>query len=172
MKFLLRGIDRVSQTVGLSVAHFYLVCALLTAYEVVLRYVFNSPTLWAFEVVMVVCATAWALSGPYVTMRRSHIAITVLYQHTRGKVRWVLDLLIQLTSLAAMLVLAYAVWPMMTEALHTIERSGTSFNSPEPLIIKTALFVGVALYAVQTLANLIRHFEGIGRSSNPDLDVE
>ena len=172
MKFLLRGVDRVSQIVGLSVAHFYLVCALLTAYEVVLRYVFNSPTLWAFEVVMVVCASAWALSGAYVTMRQNHIAITVLYQHTRGKLRWALDLLIQLISLAAMLVLAYAVWPMMADALHTIERSGTSFNSPEPLIIKTVLFVGVVLYAVQTLANIIRHFEGIGRPPHPDLDVE
>jgi TRAP-type mannitol/chloroaromatic compound transport system permease small subunit len=172
MNFLLRGVDRVSQIFGLSVAHFYLVCALLTAYEVVSRYVFNSPTLWAFEVVMVVCATAWALSGAYVTMRRSHIAITVLYQHTRGRLRWALDLLIQLTSLAAMLVLAYAVWPMMFDALRTIERSGSSFNSPEPLIIKTALFVGVVLYALQTLANLIRHFEGIGRAPRPDLDVE
>lgn len=172
MRIILRAVDRVSQTVGLSVAHFYLVCALLTAYEVIARYVFNSPTLWAFEVVMVVCASAWALSGSYVTMRQSHIAITVFYQHTRGMVRWILDLLIYLTSLAAMGVLGYALWPMMTEAVHTVERSGTSFNSPEPLIIKTVLFVSVVLYGIQTLANLVRHLEGIGRPRQPDLDVE
>ena len=154
MQFFLRAVDRVSQTVGLSVSHFYLVCALLTAYEVVARYVFNAPTLWAFEVVMVVCASAWALSGAYVTMRQNHIAITVLYQHTKGKLRWTLDLMIHLTSLAAMLVLGYAVWPMMTDAIHT------------------ALFVGVALYTIQTVANIIRHFEGIGRPRRPDLDVE
>jgi TRAP-type mannitol/chloroaromatic compound transport system permease small subunit len=71
-----------------------------------------------------------------------------------------------------MLILGYTVWPMMTEAIHTVERSGTSFNSPEPLIIKTVLFIGVALYALQTLANIIRHFEGIGRPRRPDLDVE
>jgi TRAP-type mannitol/chloroaromatic compound transport system permease small subunit len=121
---------------------------------------------------MVVCASAWALSGAYVTMRQNHIAITVLYQHTRGAVRWTLDLLIHLTSLCAMFILGYTVWPMMTEAIHTVERSGTSFNSPEPLIIKTVLFIGVALYALQTLANIIRHFEGIGRPRRPDLDVE
>jgi TRAP-type mannitol/chloroaromatic compound transport system permease small subunit len=172
MQILLRGVDRASQIFGLSVAHFYLVCALLTAYEVVSRYVFNAPTLWAFEVVMVVCASAWALSGSYVTMRQKHIAITVFYQHTKGKVRWVLDLFIHLVSLGAMLVLGYALWPMMTEAIHPLERSGTSFNSPEPAIIKTVLFVGVALYAVQTLVNIIRHFEGIGRPVQPDLDVE
>lgn len=172
MQGLLRGVDRVSQVLGLSVAHFYLVCALITAYEVVMRYLFNAPTLWAFEVVMVVCAAAWALSGGYVTMRRNHIAITVLYQHTKGRLRWWLELFIQLVSLAAMSVLAYSVWGMMVEALHTLERSGTSFNSPEPTIIKTLLFAGTLVYAVQTVANLIRHFEGIGRpaGSRPEGD--
>lgn len=172
MRHLLRAVDRINQMVGLSVAHFYLVCALITAHEVVLRYVFNSPTLWAFEVVMVVCASAWALSGGYVTMRRNHIAITVVYQYTKGWLRWWLDLFIQVVSLGAMCILGYAVWPMMRESLHTLERSGTSFNSPEPTIIKTLLFTGVVLYGVQTLANLIRHFEGIGRPAKPDLEGE
>jgi len=172
MRYLLRGVDRISQTVGLSVAHFYLVCALITAYEVILRYIFNSPTLWAFEVVMVVCAAAWALSGGYVTMRRSHIAITVVYQYTKGRLRWWLDLFIQLVSLGAMWVLGYSVWHMMEEALRTLERSGTSFNSPEPVIIKTVLFAGIVIYGVQTLANLIRHFEGVGRPAKPELEGE
>ena len=172
MQKLLRGVDRVSQTVGLSVAHFYLVCALITAYEVVLRYAFNSPTLWAFEVVMVVCASAWALSGGYVTMRQNHIAITVVYQYTKGRLRWWLDLFIQAVSLASMCVLGYAVWNMMEEAVRTLERSGSSFNSPEPVIIKTLLFAGIVIYGVQTLANLIRHFEGVGRPAKPRLEGE
>jgi len=172
MQKLLRGVDRLSQTVGLSVAHFYLVCALLTAYEVILRYVFNSPTLWAFEVVMVVCASAWALSGGYVTMRRNHIAITVVYQYTKGRLRWWLDLFIQVVSLAAMCVLGFSVWKMMEDAIRTVERSGSSFNSPEPAIVKTVLFAGIVIYGVQTLANLIRHFEGVGRPAKPKLEGE
>lgn len=70
----------MSQFLGLSAAHFHLVCALITAYEVILRYFFNAPTLWAFEAVMAVCAAGWVLSGPYVTMRNSHIAITAVYR--------------------------------------------------------------------------------------------
>lgn len=165
MSGLLRGIDRLSQFLGLSAAHFYLVCALITAYEVILRYFFNAPTLWAFEVVMVVCAAAWVMSGPYVTMRNSHIAITVVYQYTKGNVRWWLDTFIFVVTLAAMLVLAYSLYGPMLEALHVVERSGTSFNSPEPVILKTIMFFGASLYAVQTLANLIRHC--IGRDRKP-----
>lgn len=164
MSGLLRGIDRLSQFLGLSAAHFYLVCALITAYEVILRYFFNAPTLWAFEVVMVVCAAAWVMSGPYVTMRNSHIAITVLYQYTKGKTRWWLDTFIFAVTLGAMLVLAYSLYGPMMEALHVVERSGTSFNSPEPVILKTIMFLGALLYAIQTLANLIRHFTGRDRA--------
>lgn len=172
MHGLLRAVDRVSQFLGLAVAHFYLVCALITAYEVILRYFFNAPTLWGFEVVMVICASAWVLSGGYVTMRRSHIAITVLYQHTKGRVRWWLDLFIQLSSLAAMTALCVSVWEPMRSAVAGMERSGSSFNSPEPMILKTLLFVGALLYAIQTLANLIRHFEGVGRPAQPLLESE
>ena len=172
MKPLLRAIDRVSQFLGLAVAHFYLVCALITAYEVIMRYVFNAPTLWAFEVVMVTCAAAWVLSGSYVTMRRGHIAITVLYQYTTGRSRWWLDLFILVASIAAMGTLCYALWDFMLTALVGVERSGTSFNSPEPMILKTLLFVGAALSTIQNIANLIRHFEGYGRPAQPDLESE
>ena len=172
MQGLLRAVDRVSQYLGLCVSHFYLVCALITAYEVIMRYVFNAPTLWAFEAVMVICAAAWVLSGGYVTMRQNHIAITVLYQYATGRVRWWLDLFIQLVSLGAMSVLCYSVWEPMRAALEGMERSGSSFNSPEPMILKTLLFIGALLYAIQTAANLIRHFEGIGRPLRPDLESE
>jgi hypothetical protein len=53
-----------------------------------------------------------------------------------------------------------------------MERSGSSFNSPEPMILKTLLFVGTLLYLIQIIANLIRHFEGIGRPAKPDLESE
>jgi TRAP-type mannitol/chloroaromatic compound transport system permease small subunit len=173
MRSVLNGMDRVSQFLGLAVAHFYLVCALVTAYEVIMRYLFNAPTLWAFEVVMVTCASAWVLSGAYVTMRRGHIAITVLYQYTRGWARWYLDLFIQLVTLASMSVLLYALWEPMSSALRGgVERSGTSFNSPEPAVLKTMLFAGALLYALQTLANLMRHLQRSGRPARPDLEAE
>lgn len=169
MYALLRAVDRLNQYVGLSVSHLYLISAAITVYEVAMRYFFNAPTQWAFEVVMVVCASAWALSGAYVTMRRSHIAITVLYEHVTGRWKWWLDLFILLISHAAMFTFAYALWDPMVHAISGLERSGTSFNSPEPLILKTLLFVGAALYCVQLVVNLIKHLTGHGVPKSTEL---
>ena len=160
MNSLLRAVDRVNQYVGLSVSHFYMIAAAITVYEVVMRYFFNAPTLWAFEVVMVIAGSAWALSGSYIAMRRSHIAITVIYDHVKGRAKWWLDLVIILVSIAALFTFSYALWEPMVLAIGGLERSGTSFNAPEPLILKTLLFVGAFLYALQLVVNLIKHLTG------------
>jgi len=169
MNAFIRAVDRLNQFVGLSVAHFYLVCVVITIYEVVMRYFFNSPTQWAFEVVMVVCASAWALSGGYISMRQSHIAITILHERAKGRVRFYLDLFILVVSISAMFIFAYSLWGPMAHAIGLLERSGTSFNSPEPLILKTLLFVGAVLYGVQLVVNLLKLFRGYDASEHPSL---
>jgi TRAP-type mannitol/chloroaromatic compound transport system permease small subunit len=146
-----------------------MICAAVTVYEVAMRYFFNAPTQWAFEVVMVVCASAWALSGSYVTMRRAHISITVVYDLITGRARWWLDLFILIVSHAAMFTFAYALWNPMVHAIAGLERSGTSFNSPEPLILKTLLFVGAVLYSIQLVVNLIKHLTGHGVPKSTEL---
>ena len=43
--------DHFSKFSGLAVAQLYLVCAAVTGFEVISRYVFNAPTQWVFEIV-------------------------------------------------------------------------------------------------------------------------
>ena len=160
MNAFIHAADRFNQYIGLSVAHLYMICAVITTYEVVMRYFFNSPTQWVFEVVMVVCASAWVLSGAYIAMRRGHIAITVVYERARGKVRWWLDTFIYVVTIGSLAIFSYALYGPMAHALKGPERSGTSFNSPEPAILKTLLFVGAVLYGVQSIVNLIKHMTG------------
>ncbi len=147
----------MSEFLGLAAAQLYLLCALITTYEVVMRYVFHAPTQWAFEVVMVLCATAWLLSVGYVTRHRRHIGITVLYVLAPPRVRWVLDLLINLVAIAAVAILMYAAWEPAMRAIGSIQRTGSAFNSPEPTILKTMLVIGAALYLLQLIANLVKH---------------
>jgi TRAP-type C4-dicarboxylate transport system permease small subunit len=157
LRRLLRAIDHVSEFLGLAAAQLYLLCALITTYEVVMRYVFHAPTQWAFEVVMVLCASAWVLSVGYVTRHRRHIGITVLYVLAPPRVRWVLDLLINLVAIVAVAILLYAAWEPAMRALGSIQRTGSAFNSPEPTILKTMLVIGAALYLLQLIANLVKH---------------
>ena len=44
-----RSVDHVSRFLGLAVSNLYLLAAACTLWEVVARYVFNSPTQWRFR---------------------------------------------------------------------------------------------------------------------------
>ena len=85
-------IDHLSHVTGIAVSTFYLVAAVATLYEVISRYLFNAPTYWAFETVMMLCATAWMLSSGYITLKKRHIGITVLHVMASERQRWWLDL--------------------------------------------------------------------------------
>lgn len=150
-------VDHISHFVGLGVATFYMIAALATLYEVFSRYVLNAPTFWAFETVMTLCAAAWMLSAGYITLKKRHIAITVIHGLCSEKQRWWLDLF-------AMLVGVFALYMLLTDApiraydsVMRLEKSGSAFNSPLPLMMKSLMVTGAFLYLAQLMVNLHRH---------------
>ncbi len=154
-----RGVDHVSRFLGLSVGNLYILCAFVTLYEVIARYIFNSPTQWAFEVVMTLCATAWMLSAGFVTLQKRHIGITVFYLLASDRVRWWLDLFAMIVGVFALYMLTSDTLVRALESIDLVERGGTGWNSPQPMILKTILVLGLFLYLIQLLMNLSRHFQ-------------
>ncbi len=153
------AVDAFSRFTGLAVGQFYVICAAITLYEVISRYAFDAPTQWAFEMVMVLCAGAWMLSSGYVTSRRRHIGITVFYLMASERNRWWLDLLAMVVGVVALFLLAGDAMVRALESIDLIERAGSAFNSPQPMMLKTALMIGAIVYLLQLLVNLHRHFE-------------
>ncbi|MBL6945060.1 MAG: TRAP transporter large permease subunit [Rhodospirillales bacterium] len=152
-------VDHVSRFSGLAVGQFYLICVLATVWEVFTRYVLNAPTSWAFEVVLVSCATGWLISGGYVTLKKRHIGITVIYLMASDRMQWRLDVFAMVIGIFG---LTFLLDDSLTRALTSIgitERTGSAFNSPLPLVLKSVLSLGTFLFLSQLLVNLWRHFE-------------
>ncbi|MGI9386566.1 MAG: TRAP transporter large permease subunit [Methyloligellaceae bacterium] len=152
-------VDHLSHFSGLAVAQFYILCAAITLYEVTMRYVFNAPTQWAFEMVMVLCASAWMISAGYVTLKQRHIGITVFYILVGDRTRWLLDLFAMVIGVIALFLLIDDAMIRAMESIDLVERAGSGFNSPQPMMLKTVLVVGALFYLAQLLVNLHRHFD-------------
>ncbi len=153
-----RAVDHDSRFVGLSVGNLYLLAAACTMWEVIARYVFNDPTQWVFEAVMVLCASAWMLSAGFVTLKKRHIGITVLYLMASDRVRWWLDVFAMCVGVFALYMLVSDTLIRALESIDLTERGGTAWNSPLPMILKIVLVAGLFIYLVQLLVNLSRHF--------------
>jgi len=150
------AIDHVSHFTGISASVLYLIAIFATLYEVFARYLFNAPTEWAYEIVMVLVATCWMLSAGYITFRQRHIAVTVFSHAASPTVRWRLELFSNIVGLLALFILTVDSMSEAVEAFHRIEKSGTAFNSPMPTFLKVLLTLGATLYLAQLSVNLHR----------------
>jgi TRAP-type C4-dicarboxylate transport system permease small subunit len=153
-------IDRLNRLLGERLCYLYLAAVVITAYEVVMRYLLNAPTSWAFELTILLCAICYLVSGGYVTAQRKHIAITALYDLMPARVRWWLDLVAMLTGILAMGLLVWSAWRPAVQAVRIVERTGSAWDSPSPAIIKPLIAIGALLIVLQLLAQLWRHLTG------------
>jgi len=131
------------------------VMVLVMIYEVVSRYLFQSPTMWANELTIWIAASLFLIAGPYVHHQRAHVAVTLLHQHAPRWLRHVFDVI------SGALLIAFAValvWGGLNEAatkFATWERMGTIFDPPIPATLKPLVLATVVLTAVQEVSNLI-----------------
>lgn len=150
-------IDRLNIWLGEWLAWLYLAAVAITAWEVVMRYVFNAPTTWAFEMTVLLCAIGYLFGGGYVTQQKAHISISVLRDMAPPRVAWWLDLFAYAVGIVAMLGFAWAAWRPAVRALGVGERTGSALNSMSPTVIKTLLVVSAVLVLLQLVAQLVRH---------------
>ena len=91
MKTLLSVIDRISQMLG-RISE--LVVVLLIAsmlYEVVARYVFGAPTLWAFDIAYMSTGALFVLGAAQTLREDAHVRIDVLSSRFPPRLRGAID---------------------------------------------------------------------------------
>lgn len=138
------------------------------AYEIVLRYFFNSPTLWANELALWLGGIIYLTSGLYAMKARDHIRITILYDVASRKGRLFLDFISTLCVAGFAFGLVIGGWDSAYESFSSWELYGTAWNPPIPATIKPLIiFVTIAI-AVQSLINFIKDLVSNGHSENEE----
>lgn len=150
------GMDRVSVFIGQGCSILFLACIVISAFEVVMRYGFDRPSVWSTELAMTLCATAWVLAVGFVTERNRHISITMLEMVVGPRVWRIFRLFQMLIAFGAIAVLTAALWKPAMKVLGRTEYTGTALNSIQPTIFKVLIVIGCVLYMAQLLSNLIR----------------
>ena len=149
-------IDRFARRTGELFSWLFFASMLIIAWEVVLRYGFNAPTIWAHDVTTAICAVAFLVSGLYTLNRRQHIAITILHERLPVRARRVLDVINYLIVLVFLALLTYQGWGDAVKSVGMMETAGTASRLPIPAIVKSALVFAAAFMFVQVLAQLRR----------------
>ena len=107
MNRIISGVDRCSECLGIVAAWMYFLIGLMIAYEVLARYLFNAPTIWAQELSQLLFLWATYLGISRALKRDQHIRINALeslmHETTTHRLRLVTLIFISLLCLLVVL---------------------------------------------------------------------
>jgi len=153
----LRWIEVVSAYSGRFASYLILVLVVVVCFDVLMRYLFNSPTVWAFDAALHLYSIAFLVGGAWVLKVNAHIKVDVLYNLFPPRVRAIINLMCYLFLLFPLCyflvkdgsVYAYTSWKM----------SEVSRTSPlhEPIWpLKTFIPIAFLLLWLQAIVGFLR----------------
>lgn len=85
-------IDRLSLFAGEFVSYWAVIAVFVYYYEVIARYVFNSPTNWAHEAMYLMFGMQYLIAGSYAMLTESHVRVDIFYAPMRRRNKAWVDL--------------------------------------------------------------------------------
>jgi TRAP-type C4-dicarboxylate transport system permease small subunit len=155
---------KVVHATGIVFSTGLLVSAIILIIEIILRYVFNAPTIWAHETVIFISATTFTFGGLYAIAEDRHIRGVLLYDQFSKNMRRIANVIISIISRFAVAMFSWAAWLMVVRAVWTpqgdfrLERSGSAWNPPTPGLLKLFLLFILLLMTVQFLILAVNFF--------------
>ena len=86
-------IDRLSLFCGEFVSYWAVIAVFVYYYEVIARYVFNSPTNWAHEAMYLMFGMQYLIAGSYAMLTETHVRVDIFYAPLQKKSKAWVDLL-------------------------------------------------------------------------------
>ena len=150
-------IDTFNLWVGRVVAWLTLPLTGAMVYEVVARYFFTAPTVWAYDISRMLYGAMFVLGAAYVLSRGLHIRSDFLYRrwsvNTQG---WVDTVLYVTCFFPAMAILLWVsqdwAWASLTRAERGTDTAWMPLLGP----VKATLPIGVAFLLIQGVSELLK----------------
>jgi TRAP-type mannitol/chloroaromatic compound transport system permease small subunit len=154
---LVHAIEGLSLWVGRAFGWCIMILTLSVSYEVFVRYVLNSPTVWAFDMMIQMYGALFLMCGAYALAQDTHVRADVIYRLFPVKVQAGLDFVLYfLFFFPGIAALAYYGYEIASDSWRYKE---VSFNSPASIQIyffKSLIPVAGLLLMIQGFAEIIR----------------
>ena len=148
-------IDRISGFTGEFVAYWSLIAVFVYYYEVVARYVFNSPTNWAHESMFLMFGMQYLIAGAYALREDSHIRVDVIYAHLPKRWQVITDVVTSVFFFIFTVTLLVTGWIFMRDSVAVWEVSFTEW-AIQYWPVKMTIAAGAILLILQGIAHLIK----------------
>lgn len=150
-----RIVDQVSRVCGAIAMLLLLAAVMVVCQMIVVRYFLRASTFWQTEFVIYSLMAATFIGSPYVLLHGGHVGVDLVPNLSGPRVRFWLELVGSLVSLAFCAVLAWAGWIFLHDALVGGWRTDTVWALPLwiPLL---PLPLGIGLLCLQYISEIVK----------------
>ena len=86
-------IDLLNEWAGKIFGWLIVPMIILVVYDVILRYIFNNPTIWSWDINVQLLGALVVFSGGYVLLHGAHVGVDALVIHLSSRGRAIVDLI-------------------------------------------------------------------------------
>jgi len=148
-------LDSVNDWIGHGTSYILLVMLVTLVYEVIVRYLFGSPTIWSLEINEYLLCVYSMLGGGYALLKRSHVNVEIVYSKLSLRKKSIINCINSLfffsfcgALLCVSMKMAHDSW---------ISREVSSSLLAAPLFpVKLMIPVGTFLLLFQGVLNFVR----------------
>jgi len=154
---ILTFFDAVNEWMGRITSFSIFVMMIAVVYEIIMRYLFGSPTEWAFELTNIMLLFAASLAASYTLAHREHVIVDILYSRFSALNKSLIDLLTAPFFFIFIIIFLFKGTEMALESL-TLREQSESVWGPPIYPVKISMVVGVFLVFIQGIVKIIRDF--------------
>ncbi len=153
---LIRLIDGLNEIVGRVVSFVAVIFAGMIIYDVILRYGFNAPTLWAFDLTKQLYGFYFVLLGGYALRHQSHVRVDLLTETLRPMLRRVVEIL------GYVIFFFPFAWVFVTKswdfAMRSLAQGETTYGAIQLPVypVKIAMAIAAGLLLLQGVSEVLK----------------
>lgn len=156
-----RGIDAFSTKQGEFTSMLIIPLLLVVLYEVVMRYGFNAPTTWGFEVTAFLYGMHYMFGISYTDVQNGHVRVDIFTSLAPEKVQAIISALTTVVLfLPVMICMTIASGKFAWTSIQGLERNSTSWA---PIIYPYKIIMALCFLflLLQGISNLIKNLQVI-----------
>jgi TRAP-type C4-dicarboxylate transport system permease small subunit len=147
-------IDKIIASLGIGASFMMPVLAFIVVYEVVARYLFDAPTIWAYDLSLFLFGYIAALGGAYAQQRRAHINVDILYLTVSPKVKNIFNLISYSLGIFFLIIIFYVSIGKFNEAIEFDYRRESEW-APAMWHFWVMLCTASTLFIIQLVRDMI-----------------
>ncbi len=156
LKTFTNGLDTVSEWTGRIFVWLIIPLTAVVVYEVIATKFFNSPHIWAPEVIAYLYGPYFMLVAAYTLLYRGHVSIDIIYLKFSPRVRGILDCFTYLIFFFPFCIIIFYQGSVYTEMSFAMKETSASAELPIVPYIKAVIPITFVLLMIQGLSNLLK----------------